>query len=181
MRDVSEIITELAGQVADLRRRIDQGSRRGKVHDIRKGGNEIRVSYGKDDQGNDILSPWVPVSGGNGASAKTRHAYKKGEHVITSNPGGDWEGAEVRPSNHTTENASPSTTEGEHVVHSDGKGSMTWKDGVLTIKSGGVTTTFNGSGWSTTGGTITHDGKSIGSNHTHQGVEPGGGNTGNPN
>jgi phage gp45-like len=42
---------------------------------------------------------------------------------------------------------------------------------------GGVTMTLTAEGLAITGGRVTHDGRSIGSDHTHGGVVPGGGTT----
>jgi len=51
----------------------------------------------------------------------------------------------------------------------------------LTLTSGGVSMALTPGGLAITGGTVTHNGKNIGSTHTHNGVVPGGGNTGTPN
>lgn len=177
---LSDLFVRLSNEVAELRRRQSQMLRRGTVHAIRAGGNEVQIKLGTDDDGQPILTPWLPVSGGNGAGAKTRHAYTVGEHVMLQNPDGDWQGAEVSPSNHHQAGASPSTVAGEHVLHDGGGVRMAIKSGTLTVTAGGTTWTFAGAGLQQTGGDVTHDGKSIGSSHTHTGVEPGGGQTGTP-
>ncbi|QOE32743.1 baseplate spike protein [Achromobacter phage Mano] len=46
--------------------------------------------------------------------------------------------------------------------------------------TGGKAATITG-GINFQGGELTHDGKNVGSTHTHSGVQPGGGNTGAPN
>lgn len=51
----------------------------------------------------------------------------------------------------------------------------------LTLTSGGVSMALTPGGLAITGGTVTHNGRNIGSTHTHNGVVPGGGNTGTPN
>lgn len=58
-------------------------------------------------------------------------------------------------------------------------GLITGTDGFAI--SGGTGATMNVSGNIATTGTITNNGKSIGSTHTHSGVQPGSGNTGAPN
>lgn len=49
------------------------------------------------------------------------------------------------------------------------------------FQAGGVTVKITAAGVEITGGTVKHDGKNIGSTHTHGGVIPGGGSTSVPN
>jgi phage baseplate assembly protein gpV len=162
--DLADMIVRMNREIAELRRRQSQMLRRGTVHALRKGGNELQIKLGDDPEGNPILTPWLPVSGGNGNGAKTRHAYTVGEHVMLHNPDGDWEAAEVTPSNHHQGGPSPSSVEGEHVIHDGG--------GIRIVVSGGKLTI--------TGGSIEHDGKNIGKDHKHTGVEAGSAQTGDP-
>lgn len=57
------------------------------------------------------------------------------------------------------------------------EGLITGKGGMAI--SGGSGATVNGS-LAATGGTFTHNGKNVGSTHTHTGVQPGGGTSGSP-
>jgi len=50
----------------------------------------------------------------------------------------------------------------------------------LTLKVGAVTVTITGGGVAISGGTVTHDGRSIDKTHKHTGVTPGGALTGVP-
>ncbi|GGC68634.1 phage baseplate assembly protein domain-containing protein [Chelatococcus reniformis] len=80
---------------------------------------------------------------------------------------------------------------GEVGLHDDqGQQVRITRDGVVitapegkTIKQviGGVTFTLSKDGLDVTGGRITHDGKHIDGTHTHTNVQPGAGNTGEPN
>lgn len=160
---LEDILARMAQRVAELERRQSQTLRRGTIHRLRNGGNQVQVKLGEDDDGNPILSPWLPVSGGNG-DAKTRHAYKVGEHVLMLNPNGEWDQADIQPSNHHQGGQSPSSQEGEHVIHDGGGIRISVSGGKLVI----------------TGGKVEHNGKNIGSDHKHAGVEPGGGQTGDP-
>jgi hypothetical protein len=178
--DLEDLIVRMTTEIAELRRRQSQMLRRGTVHAIRKGGNEVQIKLGDDPEGQPILTPWLPVSGGNGTGAKTRHAYTVGEHVMMQNPDGDWQGAEISPSNHHKAGESPSSTPGEHVIHDGGGVRVAVHGGALKITAGGTSWTLNGSGFTQTGGSVTHDNKNIGKDHKHGGVEPGGGNTGDP-
>lgn len=180
MSSMEDLLTQLIQEVQEVRRRQSQMIRRGTVHALRKGGNEMQIRYGTDDDGQPLVGPWVPVSGGNGTGSKTRHAYTVGEHVMSFNPDGDWEGAEVHPSNHHQGGQSPSQAQGEHVIHDGGGVRIAVRDGKLTQTAGGVTTVLSSSGWETTGGTMKHDGKNVGSSHTHGGVEAGSGQTAGP-
>lgn len=179
MSRLDDLVVELVRKVNELERRQSQASRRGTVHGVRNGGNEVRIKLGEDEDGEPVLTPWLPVSGGNGGT-KTRHAYTAGEHVMLSNPSGDWEGAEVRPSNFHQGGQSPSSTEGEHVIHDGGGVRVAVLNGKLTVTAGGVTQTWSSSGVDTTGGKLTHNQRNIGADHKHGGVESGGGETGEP-
>lgn len=53
-------------------------------------------------------------------------------------------------------------------------------ESALTVKIGGLTATFSDGGLDIVGGTITHNGKNIGSTHVHKGVESGPSTTGTP-
>lgn len=174
-----DTLVELAGEVAELRRRQSQMHRRGRIDGIRNGGNEVRIKFGEDEDGNPIRSPWIPVTGSNGA-VKTRPRYSEGEHVFVDNIDGDWENAEIRPSNHHNEGQSPTQDPNETVIHDEGGARLSFKNGAFIFKVGGVTHTIDQSGITTTGGSIKHDGKNIGSTHVHGGVDPGGGNTAGP-
>ena len=69
-----------------------------------------------------------------------------------------------------------------------GDGILVGSDGTISIKAGaatvieveGVTVTISASGVDIKGGTVTHDGKNIGSTHVHIGVSPGNSTTGIP-
>lgn len=60
------------------------------------------------------------------------------------------------------------------------EGLLTYMAGMAGQAGAGGSNTIQG-GFAVDGGAITHNGKSIGSNHTHGGVQTGGGNTGAPN
>jgi phage gp45-like len=68
----------------------------------------------------------------------------------------------------------------------DGTYAVTAKDSVtitgktVTLKAGNCTLTISKDGFAFSGGKITHEGKNIGSDHIHSGVQSGGSNTGAP-
>jgi hypothetical protein len=50
----------------------------------------------------------------------------------------------------------------------------------FSVRVGGVSMEITGAGIAITGGAISHDGRNIGSTHVHNGITPGGANTGLP-
>lgn len=63
----------------------------------------------------------------------------------------------------------------------DGKQVISLKPGTgMTLTCEGVSMAMTSSGVAFTGGTVTHDGKDIGSTHKHTGIKPGGALTGEP-
>lgn len=71
--------------------------------------------------------------------------------------------------------------DGQHSVSLNPTTGITLKSGTLTLGLSPTGMTFNGNINITGGGTIMHNGKNIGSTHTHGGVTPGAGSTGAPN
>jgi len=70
---------------------------------------------------------------------------------------------------------------GVQIRTDDGKHSFTVASGGgFTLDCDGTTFAFSKAGLAMTGGTITHDGKNIGSNHVHGGVVAGSANTAGP-
>lgn len=62
----------------------------------------------------------------------------------------------------------------------DGSARISMLGDTITLTVGGVSMAISAAGIAITGGTVTHNGKNIGSAHVHTGVVPGGGNTGAP-
>ena len=176
MSSLEDILVGMANRMKEIERRQSQMVRRGKVENVRKGGNEVQIRLGEDEGGKPILSPWYPISGGNGSAGKTRPAYSKGDHVVLISPHGDVEQAEVYHSNHHRDGPSPSSTAGEHVMHDAGGGRISAQGKAITI-TGDVTVIGK---LIVNGDTMTHNGKNVGSDHKHTGVEVGGSETGAP-
>lgn len=72
--------------------------------------------------------------------------------------------------------------QGDRVVIGSVSGStfLSFDDDGFYFSVGGTTWSLTAAGFAQTGGTVTHNGKSIGDTHKHSGVVPGGGISGNP-
>lgn len=103
-----------------------------------------------------------------------------GQRVLVVSPDGDLAKAVVMPGGYTNENPQPHDQLGEKRVKI-GDAVITHKAGGLVIEVGGTKFEFTSAGFKQTGGKIEHDGKNVGSDHTHTGVMPGASDTGPPN
>jgi len=73
-------------QIADLRRQMSSQTQVGTVHEVK--GTKLRMSMGKDEKGQDILSPWLNTGNMRGGAREQRF-YKKGQTLSLFAPGGD--------------------------------------------------------------------------------------------
>ncbi|WP_099864728.1 baseplate assembly protein [Pararhizobium haloflavum] len=134
-----------------------------------------RLRIGKDRDGQPFLSPWLPHP----ESGKTSVPLKTGQIVGLVNPTGDMRQGLIFRGGYSGEHQSPNDDMAANVFEDAGV-RITVADGALVITAGGVSVTVNASGLFVNGGRVDHDGRNIGSNHTHGGVFPGGAETGPP-
>lgn len=164
-------IVELAARIAELERRFSGMMRHGTVEEIDSGKHRVRLKFGTDVEGKPFLSPWIPYAQIAGA-LKIHVPPSVGQQFALMAPAGDWQQAVAIPFTWSNQNPSPSD-EAEENVLTLGDVRMTLKDGRVEISVGSVTLELTGNGLSVTGGEISHDGKNIGSTHTHGGVAAG--------
>lgn len=180
-------LAELVARVAELERRHAQQDRYGTVKQrrIRNGQVEIRMAIGQNDDGGDLLSPWIPWASQAGAT-QAHVPPSEGQQVRLRAPGGDYRQAVAEPFTWSNTTPVPSQSLDENVI-ARGQVRIEMRDGELVIKApklrieaGGVSHEITAAGVKTTGGKVEHDGRSIGSDHRHGGVEPGAGQTAEP-
>ena len=161
-------IVELAARIAELERRFSGMMRHGTVEKVDPGRHRIRLKLGTDVDGRPFLSPWIPYAQTAGA-LKIHAPPSIGQQFTLMAAAGDWQQAVAIPFTWSNQNPSPSENADENVL-AFGDVRMTLRDGSLKIRAAGVTLELTGNGVSITGGAVTHDGRNIGSTHTHGGV-----------
>jgi hypothetical protein len=161
-------IVELAARIAELERRFSGMMRHGTVEEVDPGKHRIRLKFGTDVEGKSFLSPWIPYAQVAGA-LKIHVPPSVGQQFTLMAPAGDWQLAVAVPFTWSNQNPSPSNKADENVL-TLGDVRMTLKAGGLEIMAAGVSFALSGNGVSITGGEVAHNGRNIGSTHTHGGV-----------
>ena len=164
-------IVELAARIAELERRFSGMMRHGTVEEVDTSRHRVRLKFGTDVEGKPFLSPWIPYTQVAGA-LKIHVPPSVGQQFTLMAPAGDWQLAVAVPFTWSNQNAAPSES-GEENVITFGDVRVTLKDGLLEVTTAGVTVALTSDGLAITGGQFRHDGKNIGSTHTHSGVAPG--------
>lgn len=113
--------------------------------------------------------PWLQRSG----SIREWTPVTKDERVLLISPTGEPGRGLILPGGYTDKFPKPHNKGGEKRV-TIGDVSITQTGSALVIKAGGVTVEISGAGLKVSGGVVEHDGKNIGKDHKHGGVEPGG-------
>lgn len=152
----------LVQRMAELERKISGMIRQGVVTDVDPAKQLFRMEVGRDSDGKPVKGPWIPYAQQAGA-LKIHTPPSVGQQMMAVSPSGDPQQAVGVPYTWSNQNVSPSQSGSENVV--------TFGSVTIKLVAGGI---------EITGGTIKHDGKNIGSNHTHDGVEPGTAQTGAP-
>ena len=161
-------IVELAARIAELERRFSGMMRHGTVAEVEPSKHRVRLKFGTDVEGKPFLSPWIPYAQMAGA-LKVHMPPSVGQQFTLMAPAGDWQQAVAVPFTWSNQNPAPSES-GEENVLTFGDVRITLKDGFVEISAAGVTLGISGDGLAITGGEVRHDGKNIGSTHTHGGV-----------
>lgn len=172
---MADLLRAMMSRVTEMERRLAGMEWRGKVTDVDAAGSRIKIAIGEDEDGQEVKSPWVPVSQRAGA-LKIHSLPSVGEAVTLRSESGDIRQAAASQFHWTDDNQSPSD-DGEIHKITFGDVSITLSSSGLQMVAGGVTFDFTGAGFEQTGGHQKHDGKNTGTDHIHGGVLPGGGNT----
>lgn len=161
-------VVELAARIAELERRFSGTMRHGTVEETDPSRHRVRLKLGTDVEGKPFLSPWIPYAQMAGA-LKVHVPPSIGQQFTLMAPAGDWQQAVAVPFTWSNQNPAPSES-GEENVLTFADVRLTLKDGRLEISAAGVNLELTGNGLAITGGEVSHDGKNIGSTHTHGGV-----------
>lgn len=173
LRDVLERLQEQNRRLAGLEQRGKIPS--GGVDAEKK---KVRIVLGKDSDGEDVLSPWVPVKQVAGA-LKLHSLPSEGQVMVIRSETGDMEQGVAEPYHWSDSNTSPSDKADEHVL-TFGDVTVTIKSDSILIAVGGTTWKLSAEGFDQTGGTIRHDEIVIDKTHRHTEVEKGGDLSGPP-
>jgi len=179
------IFRRIFERLQEIERRAAAGQWTGKVKEVDADKHLIRVTLGKDEDGKEVLSPWLPINQPAGA-LKLHSMPSVGQTVAIRTEGGDIEQGVAAPYYWTDENPSPSNDAAEHKM-TFGSVTVTMVEGSLKFQVGGTTVEFTGGAVNietdtidTKGTSIKHNGHEIGFTHVHTEVEPGGGLSGPP-
>lgn len=162
---MADLLRAVMSRVTEMERRLAGMEWRGKVTDVDAAGSRIKIAIGEDEDGQEVKSPWVPVSQRAGA-LKIHSLPSVGEAVTLRSESGDIRQAAASQFHWTDDNQSPSD-DGEIHKITFGDVSITLSSSGLQMVAGGVTFDFTGAGFEQTGGHQKHDGKSTGSDHIH--------------
>mgnify|MGYP000265339375 CR=1 FL=1 len=178
MASLAKIIAGMQRQISELQRRQANMFRSGKVVEVDPATQRVKVDLG--DADNPLISPWIRWSDQGGA-AKTWNPPTTGALMTVLSPMGDLDEKSLAlPGGYTDSNPAPSA-DGDATVFTLGDLTLTVLGGSVTATLGGTTFVLSSAGIDVTGGLITHDGKNVGSSHTHGGIAPGPANTDQPN
>lgn len=155
-------LEEFVQRFAELERKVSGMVRAGAVTDVDSKKHRVRLEVGRDGDGNVVKGPWIPYTQIAGA-LRVHTPPSVGQQMMAVSPSGDPAQAAAMPFTWSGANPAPSQAANEHVVRFGGM-TITLKNGELAIS----------------GGKITHDGRNIGKDHHHAGVQPGSGQTGDP-
>lgn len=115
MDELIQTLISLVQDVSELKRRTAASNWRGKVKEVDAAKGVARLVMGQDEDGNDVLSPWLPYAQTAGA-LKIHSPPSVGQQMEVSTSGGDMEQGTLRPLHWSNENTSPSAKGDEHVA-----------------------------------------------------------------
>lgn len=178
MPGLANIIAGMQRQISELQRRQANLFRSGKVVDVDPATQRVKVDLGDED--NPLVSPWIRWSDQGGA-AKTWNPPTVGALMTVLSPMGELDEKSLAlPGGYTDQNPAPSA-DGDATVFTLGDLTLTVLGSSATAQLGGTTFVMSSEGIAVTGGQITHDGKNVGSTHTHGGIRRGRAATDPPN
>lgn len=166
--EVNNFLRQLLQRVVEAERRIAGSDVRGKVKMVDTTKARARIVIGKDPDGEDVLSPWLPYKQ-IAADLKVHVPPTVGQTMAIRSASGDVEQGLLEPYHWSDDNPANST-EAEENVLTFGDVTVTLKKAGLSLSVGGVTFNFTADGYDQAGGHHRHDGKNTGSDHVHGGI-----------
>jgi hypothetical protein len=181
MDSVVGVLRDVLERLQESNRRLAGVEMRGKIPEngIDAAKKKIRVVLGKTPEGEDVLSPWVPVKQVAGA-LKLHSLPSVGQVMSIRSETGDIEQGVAEPFHWSDDNPAPSDDPEEHLLQF-GDVTVSLKSGGLRVSVGGCVWDFTSSGFDQTGGSIQHDGVPIDKTHVHKDVTFGPDLSGPPN
>lgn len=170
----------LQAQIAEIERKLAHLLLPATVHerDHTKG---VRFKVAEDDAGNPVLSAWVQPPDNN-KGTRSRWLPQVGSQHLLMTPAGVDGAMSFVPLSHHEASPNPASDADDTVIYDDGECRIAAKGGVITIRSGGSSVTIRDGKIElssdliqATGGELKHNNKSVGDEHVHTGVVPGGG------
>lgn len=178
------IAAELArmnARIGELERRVGSKHRTGVITqvDAAKGLARVRLTDGD----NPFVTGWIPWVEASAGANKTHNPPSEGQQVEIFSESGDLRDASIHASLNSDAHGRPSAAGDEQVLLSIGAASIRVTGGgsAIVFKIGGFTLSISAGGVVNTGGQLSHNGKDIGSTHTHGGVLSGPASTSSPN
>lgn len=159
---------------AETDRRMTNAIRYGRITAVDAATARARVTFGGETE-----SAWLPFTAGRAGAARVWTPPTVGEQVVVVSPAGDTAQGVIMGSLPSDQFPAPSGNGGA-VVLDLGSVNVTLTASSVAVVVGGVTFEISGGGVAITGGAVTHNGKNIGSTHTHTAVAAGVATSGPP-
>lgn len=172
---LSELLADFARRIAELERRQDGIIKRGRVVEVDPESARVRLRLNEESAPEPFLSPWVPYAQIAGALKVHTPPSVDQQMVIISETGDLQQGVAV-PMTWSERNEAPSKQGDEHVI-TFGSFKAVLKEKELIVSIGDVSVRIHEGGVAFSNGRVEHDGRNIGKDHIHGGVEPGPANT----
>jgi phage baseplate assembly protein V len=178
MDATTRLVARLTRRLADLERRVENGVRHAVVRQVDAKKQRVRLALGKDVDGSEQLSPWVPYSQVAGA-LKHHSPPSVGQTLTLISPGGDFTQGVALPLTWSDQNKSPSDKPDEHVmtfgdlkiVHTKDKTTIARGDTAIEWTKDGITA--RAKLFTHEGDRVEHGGRNIGKDHLHSHVTAG--------
>lgn len=191
MSALDDLITE----VRELRKEV-AGLRQARLRTLMPAtvksvsGNRVTATLADDGEDGPVETPALRMAAHTGARGGGVSRFAKfgiGDPILVVSPDGDVTSrSAVLPWVDSEQDPSPGAAESDGEVVVVGNARFEVKDGSIRLSVGGAVLTLGpegltiNKGVAVTDGDIVNQGKSVGSGHTHTGVQPGGANTGEP-
>lgn len=176
-------IAHLYHRLGEIERRARNRKRKGTIAEIGTGDNvgkyKVKLS---ENGGNPYVSGWIKSRVLGGGATKIDVMRAVGEQVDVVSESGDLTDAEIDLSTYSDSNARENG--GNVPLHIKIGSTVVAVSGDLVEITGNTKIVGDveiEGAVKITGSSLTHNGKNVGSTHTHGGVEPGSGNTAEPN
>lgn len=170
---IGEQIALLAREIAELKRREHGRSREGTIVEEDPANGLYRVEFTDGEE--PFVGPWMQVEALSSGAMKIQGEPVQGQRVKVTSENGDLTDGVIALSSFSDANSRPKGANGELII--------TLGENRLELTGGGLSftgpvqidgpVTINGS-------SLTHNGKNVGSDHTHKDVTPGPSPTGPP-